>query len=125
MSWTVGGSFVSTAAFTFGRVRDEARHLRERLGPRRPQLIDERRRRHDLALERLLGFPRDADVDQVDRHADRQHREQGARQEDAAAKRARTSIPACSSDREVELGDAAGGDRHRLWAPTPPLRSTR
>ena len=41
-----------------GRVGDEPRHLHERLCPRRPQLIDERRRRHHLALERLFGFTR-------------------------------------------------------------------
>ena len=87
MSCTVGGSFVSTAAVQLRRVGDEPRHLRERLGARRPQLIDERGGRDDLALERLFGLPRDADVDQVDGDADRQHREQGARQKDAAAER--------------------------------------
>ena len=76
MSCTVGGSFVSTAALTFGASAMKRAICVNVSRPRRPQLIDERRSRHDLALERLLGFPRDPDVDQIDRDADRQHREQ-------------------------------------------------
>ena len=74
------------------RVGDEPRHQRERLRALGAQLIDLRAGRDDLALAacaRLRAVTRD--VDQVDRDADGQHREQRAREEDPAPQRGQQS----------------------------------
>ena len=69
------------------RVGDEARHHREGLRPRRPELIDEGAGRLDVALERGLGLARHAAVDEVDRDANGEDGEQRARQENPAPQR--------------------------------------
>ena len=69
------------------RVRNEACHLGEGLGPRGPQLIDERRGREELSLQRTFGLFADPNIDEIHSGANRQHGQQRARQKDAAAKR--------------------------------------
>jgi hypothetical protein len=73
--------------FERGEVRDEVRHQRERPRPLDSQLIDLRACRHDFPFQRPLGLARHLHVDQVERDADAEDRERGARQEDAAPKR--------------------------------------
>ena len=63
------------------------RHQRERPRPLDAQLIDLGARRHDFPFQRPLGLARHLHVDQVERDADAEDRERGARQEDAAPKR--------------------------------------
>jgi hypothetical protein len=69
------------------QIGDEACHQRERLRALGPELIDLRRRGDDLALDRALGLRGDALIHEVDREADARHREQRAREEDAALER--------------------------------------
>jgi hypothetical protein len=81
--WIVG----RYGSFERGKVRNQVRHQRERPRPIDAQLIDLRARRHDLPFQRPLGLARHLHVDQVERDADAEDRERGARQEDAAPKR--------------------------------------
>ena len=107
------------------RVRDEARHLRERLRARRPQLIDQSRRRDHFPLKRLFGFPGDAHVDEVDRDADREHGEEGAREEDAAAERGEHRDSHVHRTVKSSSATPPGGIVDRLGFGCQSLRSTQ
>ena len=67
------------------QIGDEPGHHRVRVDARFAKLVDEHHRRADLTLQRSLGLARDPLVDDVNRGADREHREQRAREEDPAA----------------------------------------
>ena len=69
------------------QIGDEPRHQREGLGAFGTQLVDLGAGRDDLAFERALGFGRHGPVDEVNRDADAEHRQQRAGEEDPAPQR--------------------------------------
>ena len=75
-----------------GQVGDQARLAHEVLEQQRLELLDERAGLFEAALEILLGAGRRRPVDDEHRHADRQHGQQGAGQEDAVAQRGEQRI---------------------------------
>ena len=68
-------------------VSDEARHLRVRLAAAGAQVVHHRRCGRQLAFERPLGLIGDRRVDDVQRDADAEHRQQRAPEKDPAAQR--------------------------------------
>jgi hypothetical protein len=101
------------------QVGDQPRLAREVLDLAAAVLLDERPRFGQPAQQLLLGLRRHRDVDVVDGRADRQHRQQGAPQEDAVGQRGKevhrrlsekfssTSPPASGT---VTRRDSSGSD---------------
>ena len=69
------------------KVRDEPRLTAEVIEEQAAVLLDERSRLVEAARQLLFRLGRDRDVDVVDRDANGQHRQRGARKEDAVGQR--------------------------------------